>query len=114
VKKQSARVAEELKTAREAVKAEPSDPRHWIALGVVLLELRHWDESIRALRRGIELKPAYAEADARLFLADALEGAGRRKEARREWETVLQMEPCYPSHEEPMHTARRKLAATRK
>jgi uncharacterized protein HemY len=100
----------ELQTARDAVSREPSDPRHWISLGVVLLGLRHWSEAVKALQRGIDLRPAYAEADARLFLADALEGAGRRAEARRQWQIVLAMEPCYPSYEEPIATARRKLA----
>jgi cytochrome c-type biogenesis protein CcmH/NrfG len=100
----------ELQTARDAVKREPSDPRHWISLGVVLLGLRHWSEAVKALKRGIELRPAYVEADARLFLAEALEGADRMAEARKQWQTVLAMEPCYPSYEEPMATARRKLA----
>jgi uncharacterized protein HemY len=100
----------ELKAARDMVGREPSDPRHWISLGVVLIGLRHWSEAVKALQRGIELEPAYAEADARLFLADALEGAGRMAEARRQWQIVVAMEPSYPSYEEPMVTARRKLA----
>jgi uncharacterized protein HemY len=101
----------ELKAARDAAEREPSDPRHWISLGVVLIGLRHWAEAVKALQRGIELEPAYAEADARMFLADALVGAGRTADARRQWQIVVAMEPCYPSYEEPMETARRKLAA---
>jgi Flp pilus assembly protein TadD len=110
MKKQDKTLVSELNAAREAIERDRSDPRHWISLGVVLIRLRHWDEAVKNLRRGLELKPAYAEADARLFLAEALEGAGRLPEARREWRTVAEMEPSYPSYGEPMEQARRKLA----
>ena len=110
MRKRDRGVVAELAAARDAVKREPSDPRHWVALGVVLSRMRHWDEAVKALQRGVELKPAYAEADARMFLADALVGAGRRAEASRQWQIVVEMKPTYPSYDEPMTTARRKLA----
>jgi tetratricopeptide (TPR) repeat protein len=110
MKKQAQKLALELKAARESVERDRADPRHWISLGVVLIMLRHWDEAIKSLRRGLSLKPAYAEADARLFLAEALEGAGKLTEARCEWHAVIKMEPSYPSYGEPMDDARRKLS----
>src|ERR1700685_378295 len=106
MKKQDQKLVLELKVARETVEQDRSDPRSWISLGVVLITLRHWNEAIKSLRRGLALKPAYAEADARLFLAEALEGAGRLTEARREWRTVTEMEPSYPSYDQPMDHAR--------
>jgi tetratricopeptide (TPR) repeat protein len=62
-----------LEEATRAIELSNDDPRHWISLGTILLALKRWDEAVRTLRRGIELKPYYAEADACLILADALE-----------------------------------------
>jgi Flp pilus assembly protein TadD len=103
-----------LKEYRQAVNLAPDDARHWIGLGVCLNELRHWTEAIKALRKGIELKPHYAEADARLFLAEALLADGQKSEAIKQWKIVEEMEPNYPSDDLPMEEARKNLAKHKK
>jgi Flp pilus assembly protein TadD len=94
---------------KAAIDLDPSDPRYWIGFGASLSALRHWDQAIEALTCGIALGLRYAEADARMMLADALCGAGRAREARREWETVAEMQPSYPSHDAPIQEAKRRL-----
>jgi Flp pilus assembly protein TadD len=98
-----------LRRYREATDLRKDDPRYWIAYGVCLIELRQFEESVRALRKGIALKPHYGEADARLYLAEALLGARKRADARKELEVVAKMKPTYPSHDRPMVEAKRKL-----
>ena len=93
-----------------ATDLDGTDPRIWIARGAVLLQLRHFDEATRCLRVGVDLKPHYGEADARLILADALWGACRKVEAVAEWMTVSKMTPSYPSYEQPIEEAKRRLA----
>ncbi len=93
-----------------ATDLDGTDPRFWIARGAVLLQLRHFDEATRCLRVGVDLKPHYGDADARLILADALWGAGRKVEAVAEWVTVSKMTPSYPSYEQPIEDAKRRLA----
>lgn len=95
---------------QHAIALDPADPRFWIAFGRCLSELRHWDQAVEALARGIALKPHYCEADARLMLADALCGAGRLRDARQQWDIVCRMQPEYPSYEQPMQEARKRLA----
>jgi hypothetical protein len=56
------------------------------------------------------LKPHYAEADARLILAEAFESFGNVEQAAAQWRVVAQMQSSYPSRERPMEEARRKLA----
>jgi hypothetical protein len=87
-----------------------TDPRFCVARGVVLLQLRHFDEAARCLKIGVDLKPHYGEADARVFLADALWGAGRKAEAAAEWMRVSKTEPSYPGYEQPINEAKRRLA----
>ena len=94
---------------KKALQLDPSDSRHWISLGAILVKRHHWREAIRALERGLDLRPAYAEADARLFLAEAYVGAGRRKDAERQWKLVASMPPCYPSGDKPMREALRRM-----
>ena len=94
-----------------AVDLDASDSRYWLSLGVCLLRLRHWNEAAMALSRGIELKPHYAEADARLFLAEALSNAGEIARAREQLLVVASMEPSYPSYDKPMLEARKLLAS---
>ena len=96
---------------RRAVDLDNSDSRYWISLGVCLLRLRHWGQSVEALNRGIELKPHYAEADARMFLAEALSNAGDLKRAREQLEVVTSMEPSYPSYDAPILEAKKLLAS---
>ena len=99
---------------KAAVKLDDSDPRYWISLGVCLMKLCHWREAVNSLKKGVELKPHYAEADARMFLAEALAAAGRIKEATKEWETVSGMVPTYPSYNAPIAEANEKLHEFRK
>jgi Flp pilus assembly protein TadD len=102
--------AEALTEYRRAVAAAEDDPRAQIGLGVCLMKLRHWDQAISALTRGIELRPAYAEADARLFLAESLLAAGQKRKAIEQWKIVEGMPSTYPSHQRPMDEARPQLA----
>jgi len=104
------RYSKALTAYRRAVKVAEADPRVQIGLGVCLMKLRHWDGAIRALTRGIELKPHYAEADARLFLAESLFAAGDKRKAIEQWKIAEGMPSTYPSHEQPMDEARRQLA----
>ena len=99
-----------LRLFRRAVELDGADPRYWVALGVCLSKLRHWSESAKALQRGVNLKPHYAEADARLFLAEALLASGDRKRAREQLEHIIGMRPSYPSYDRVIDEARRKLA----
>ena len=98
---------------RSAIVVAPTDPRCWVAFGRCLMRLRHWSEAIDALSRGINLKPHYAEADARLFLAEALLNAGDTKRARFELEHIAAMEPSYPSYDLPIKEARERLGKLR-
>lgn len=92
-----------------AHKLDPNDSRCLISLGVLRSRQRQFKEAIQLLEQGIALKPHYGLADAKLFLADALEGASRMKQAKQQWREVLELEPMYPSYDEPMKEARRKL-----
>lgn len=98
---------------RAATKCDPEDPRPQIALGRLLLNSGRFRDAIRELEQGVKLKHHYAEADARLFLAEAYEAAGDLPKARAEWFRIAKMEGHYPSYDEPMNEARRKLAQTK-
>jgi tetratricopeptide (TPR) repeat protein len=87
-----------------------SDPRYWISRGVVLTKLRHFGDAVRCLRVGVDLKPHYGEADARVFLADALWNDGQESAAEREWLVVSKMTPTYPGYDHPIDEAKRCLA----
>ena len=101
---------EEAATAyRKAIRFDPKDPRARIAIGVLLARLGHMKEAIFELEGGIALKPHYAEADARLFLADAYERAKQIEKAKEQWRIVEGMDPCYPSGDKPMIEARQRL-----
>jgi tetratricopeptide (TPR) repeat protein len=95
---------------RRAVELDDTDSRYWLSVGVCLLKLHHWSEAAKALTRGIDLKPHYAEADARLFLAEAFVGGGELNRAREQYRIVASMEPSYPSYDKPMLEATKRLA----
>jgi tetratricopeptide (TPR) repeat protein len=103
-------VAAAIKVAKRALNLDPKDSRHWISLGAMLIKRHHWKEAVRALEQGLALQPHYAEADARLFLAEAYVRVGRKKDAEAQWRLVSAMEPCYPSGDKPMKEALAKLA----
>src|SRR5262249_19567905 len=92
-----------------AHKLDPKDARCVISLGRLRSRQGRFKEAIRLLEQGIALKPHYGFADAKLMLADALRGAKRMKQAKQQWQEVLELEPMYPSYDEPMKEARRKL-----
>ena len=94
---------------RRAINLLTGDPRPLIALGHLQSLRGKYEEAIELLHTGIALKPHYAEADARLMLAEAFERAGNVEQAVAQWRVVAQMEPFYPSHEKPMAEAKRKL-----
>ena len=95
---------------KRATELDGADARCWISLGASLIQLRHWAQAVAALRRGVDLRPHYAEADARLMLADALIGAGQHVAARAQLELVASMQPFYPSYDRPIIEARRRLS----
>jgi cytochrome c-type biogenesis protein CcmH/NrfG len=100
---------EAVESYQRAIQLLPDDPRPLIALGVLHTAGGHYEEAIRLLEAGLAMKPHYAEADARLFLADAFERSGAEEKAVAQWKIVLGMEPSYPSHDKPIEEARRKL-----
>jgi tetratricopeptide (TPR) repeat protein len=93
-----------------AIQLDGSDPRYWIHRGVVLTKLRHFGEAVRCLRTGVDLKPHYGEADARVLLAEALWHDGQEGAAEREWLMVSKMSPTYPGYDHPIDEAKRCLA----
>lgn len=96
---------------RIAIEEDATDPRYWISYGVCLMVLERWDEAIDKFETGINLRPAYSEADARLYLAEALLKAGRKTDAIEQLDYVTRMEPSYPDYEKPINEAKAKLEA---
>jgi tetratricopeptide (TPR) repeat protein len=94
---------------KNAIEEDANDPRYWISYGVCLMVLKHWDEAIEKLEAGINLKPAYAEADARLYLVEALLKAGRKSDAIKQLEYISTMQPSYPGYEKPIDEAKARL-----
>lgn len=94
---------------RRAMRLAPEDPRPRISLGCCLMANGRYKEAARMLREGIELKPHYGMASARLFLAEAYERLGRIKEAAEQWAIVSKMQSMYPSYGAPINEARAKL-----
>jgi tetratricopeptide (TPR) repeat protein len=94
---------------QRAIQLLTDDPRPLLALGRLQSACGQYQEAIRLLEAGLAMKPHYAEADARLFLAEALERSGAVERAVAQWQIVLYMEPSYPSHDRPIEEAKRKL-----
>jgi Flp pilus assembly protein TadD len=94
----------------QAIQLLAGDPRPLIALGGLQRLRGQIGEAIKSLKAGLALKPHYAEADARLMLAEAFEGAGDIEQAVAQWRVVAQMEPSYPSDGKPMEEAKKRLA----
>jgi len=101
--------AKAIKSYRKAIECDPEDTRVRLALGRLLSQLGHQEQAIIMLKDGIALKPHYAEADARLFLAEAYERSGKIRSAKQQWALVADMKGSYPSYDEPMNEARKKL-----
>lgn len=90
--------------------AAHADPRFHIAFGLSLQALGHWEESVDAFQRGIDLRPHYCEGDTRLMLAESLMKCGRKRDAVAQWTIVAAMPATYPSHDAVPDEARRMLA----
>lgn len=100
------KAAEEWQTAHTL---DSNDSRPLISLGVLRSHQERFDEAIVLLERGIALKPHYGFADAKLFLAEAFEGAQKIELAKQQWREVLELDAMYPSYDDPMREAREKL-----
>ncbi len=98
--------AKEWQTAQ---RLDPDDSRSLISLGVLRSRQGRFNDAIELLEQGIALKPHYGFADAKLFLAEAFEGAQMIRQAEQQWREVLALEPAYPSYDRPMEEARQKL-----
>lgn len=95
---------------KSATQIDGSDPRYWVWYGACLMELRHWGQAARVLKKGLSLKPHYGEADAKVMLAEALFNNGEKKATVAELKKVVKMEPMYPSYEAPIEKAKEMLA----
>jgi tetratricopeptide (TPR) repeat protein len=89
--------------------ADSSDARFHVAYGACLQHLGHWEQSAAQLECGLALKPHYAEADARLMLAESYFRSGKKSKAVEQWRLVGDMSPTYPSYEAPINAARALL-----
>jgi len=103
------RTKEAVEAYQQAIRLLPADPRPLIALGRLQTTCGHYAEAISLLQAGLATKPHYAEADAKLFLAEALERSGALEEAIAQGQGVLRRKPSYPSRHRPMEDAKRKL-----
>ena len=108
--RQRGKLEESAKTFRKATQLDAKDPRPMISLGECFVALGRLSEAIQSFRAGIELKPHYGEADARLMLANALEQNGKIQEAVTEWKAIANMKGFYPSGDAPIIEAKAKLA----
>lgn len=102
-------VANAMRHFKAASAIDSEDSRYWVWYGVCLMKLHHWGEAVRVLERGVDLKPAYGEADARLMLAQALENHGDKNGAVAQLRIVVAMEPMYPSYDAPIDEAKTLL-----
>jgi tetratricopeptide (TPR) repeat protein len=87
----------------------PTDPRFFIAFGLLLQSLQHWEQSIEKFQRGLALRPAYCEGDARLMLAESYVKSGQKQKALEQWRIVAAMPPEYPSYDAVPDEAKRRL-----
>jgi tetratricopeptide (TPR) repeat protein len=107
---QQNKLEESCEVERKAIQLLPSDPRPLISLGWTLRLLEKYAEAAESLEKGLELKPHYAEADGRLMLAEVYEQLGQINKAATLWRQIIGMDSMYPSYDEPMEEARKKLA----
>lgn len=74
-----------------AVELLPNDADAWLELGLIQVQWRRFPEAVAALRRSVELSPR--DVGSREALAQSLAAAGRRDEALREYQRVLDQRP---------------------
>ena len=92
-------------TLYEKIIPNSSEARFLIAYARCLQELGRWKKSIPYLKRGVELKPHYCEAAARLLLANAYLQTRQIQQAVIQWRVVEKMPPEYPDEAEPAKAA---------
>lgn len=107
---QQNKLEEACEAEHKAIQLMPSDPRPLINLGWILHLLGKNAEAVPYFEKGLGLKPHYAEADARLMLAEVYEQLGKMDKAITLWRQIIGMDSMYPSYEHPMEEARKKLA----
>ena len=98
---------------KRAIRCDTSDPRPRIALGRLLVSMGHVREGATELQHGIDLKPHYGEADARLFLAEAFEKAKNFRKAAKQRKIVAATAACHPSCDKPRRETLRKANKTK-
>jgi tetratricopeptide (TPR) repeat protein len=81
--------------AREAllrvVELRPEDPRAWVNLGAIELDLRLFDEAAQHYRLAVELAPR--RADLRIWLANAYDRAGHLSDALESYRQAEALDP---------------------
>ena len=85
-------------------------PLPLIALGWMRRLLGDFGAALECLHAALALNCYFAEAEARLMLAECYECAGRTEEAVGQWAKVASMSPTYPAYEQPANAARANLA----
>jgi tetratricopeptide (TPR) repeat protein len=95
---------------QEAIRLAPEDSRPRVALGNCFVQKGSYSEAIKMFRRSLESDLDCWEADVRAFLAEAFLKSGQIQEACSEWRRVLEIEPGYPSDDEPHKEARDMLS----
>src|SRR5947209_6185420 len=63
------------RTLRRTAEKHPRSARPWVTLGELDLQLQHYDDAIKELKRAVVLKPA--EAAAHVDLGVAYDGSGK-------------------------------------
>ena len=84
-------------------------PRSMFALGWLKRLLGHFDSAIASLRDGLAMNAHYAEAEARLVLAECYECTDQVEQAVEQWRVVAQLPPAYPSYEQATKVAEGNL-----
>lgn len=86
-----------------------ADPRYWMAYGYCLQKLCHWEQSINAFEKAIELKPHYCLPDTTLSLGISYINSGQKADALKQWRSCLNMKPEYPSYDSVQTKAKQLL-----
>jgi tetratricopeptide (TPR) repeat protein len=107
---QAGRFPEALAEMKIVVELAPEDPRHRVALGSIYLHSGRWEEAVESLTKGIELRPEHGEAEARVYLAQALEHCGKIAPAIEQWKWIAAIDDGYPNSEQLKGAANHRIA----
>jgi protein O-GlcNAc transferase len=94
---------------REAVRLNPEDVRHPVLLGVYLLQVEQYSEAVSVLQEALKSDLGPGEADARLYLAEALLEDDQTEAACQQWRHILTMEVEETGEESPHIEAKQML-----